>query len=95
MVWLFSQPAAPARGNDKLDAYVTDAAGQPVTDAKVSFDIDMTNMSHGKDVIAASATGNGHYSGQVFFLMPGPWRVIVTIQRGGQEVSARFDFNIK
>ena len=30
-----------------MDAYLVGTDGQPVTDAKVTFDTDMTNMSHG------------------------------------------------
>jgi len=86
----------PARtGNNTLDALVTDAQGQPVSDAIVSFDIDMTNMSHGKNVIAAQAAGGGHYTGKLFFMMPGPWRVIVSVSGGGETGTARFDFNVK
>lgn len=91
VVWIFSAPTPPVRGNDTLEAFVTDASGQPIADAEVSFDIDMTNMSHGKNVVTASSLGDGHYSAQLHFLMPGPWRVIVGIQRGGQQTSVRFD----
>jgi hypothetical protein len=54
----------------------------------------MTNMSHGKNVVNANATGDGHYNGNVSFLMPGPWRVIVGIDRSGQTSTVRFDFNV-
>ena len=88
-------PNPAVRGNNTLDAAITDAAGQPVADAKVSFDIDMTNMSHGKNVVTAAPAGNGHYTGKVFYMMPGPWRVIVTVERAGQPAaSVRFDFSV-
>jgi len=94
-VWLASA-AAPKRGTAQLEALVLDKDNQPVTDAAVSFDIDMTNMSHGKNVIKITAAGDGHYAGEVHFMMGGPWRVIVTIERGNQTpVSARFNFNVK
>lgn len=94
-VSLFTSPAPPARGQGTLVAFVTDAAGQPISDAAVSFDIDMTNMSHGKDVVAATPSGGGYYSGDVFFLMPGPWRVIVGIESDGHETSVRIDFMVR
>jgi hypothetical protein len=95
VVWLTSG-AAPTRGVAQLDALVLDKNDQPVTDAAVSFDIDMTNMSHGKTVIKTAAAGDGHYAGQVRFMMSGPWRVIVTIERSNQTpVSARFNFSVK
>lgn len=94
-VSLAGTPNPAVRGDNTLDATVTDASGQPVADAKVSFDIDMTNMSHGKNVVVAAPAGNGHYTGKVFYMMPGPWRVIVTVQRAGQAAaSARFDFSV-
>lgn len=94
-VWLTSADA-PKRGTAQLDAVVLDKDNRPVTDATVSFDIDMTNMSHGKNVIKTTAAGDGHYAGEVHFMMGGPWRVIVIIERGGQApVNARFNFNVK
>jgi len=94
-VWLTSA-AAPKRGAAQLEALVLDKDNQPVTDAAVSFDIDMTNMSHGKNIVKTTAAGDGHYAGDVHFMMGGPWRVIVTIERANQTpVSARFNFNVK
>lgn len=91
---LSSNPTPPIRGNNIFEAIVTDAQGKPVSDAKLSFDIDMTNMSHGKDIITASSLGDGRYSAKVNFLMPGPWRMIVSVDRAGQTNKVRFDFNV-
>lgn len=92
---LAGAPNPAVRGDNTLEATVTDASGQPIADAKVSFDIDMTNMSHGKNVVVATSAGNGHYTGKVFYMMPGPWRVIVTVERAGQATaSTRFDFSV-
>ena len=94
-VWL-SSAADPTVGTAQLDALVLDKADQPVADATVSFDIDMTNMSHGKNVIKTTAAGDGHYAGEVHFMMGGPWRVIVVVERANQAVaSARFNFTVK
>lgn len=94
-VTLFSSPNPPIRGSNTLEALVVDANNQPVTDATVSFDIDMTNMSHGKNVVAAKSTGNGRYAGTLFFMMPGPWRVIVAVERAGQPAASdRFNFSV-
>jgi hypothetical protein len=96
VIVLTGNPASPIRGRNALDALVTDAAGHPVTDAQVSFDLDMTTMSHGLNIVPAQPTGNGHYAGQAFFMMPGPWRVIAVIERPGKPVERiRFDFNVK
>ena len=94
LVWIFSDPNPPSRGDNTLEALVTDSNGQPITDATISFDIDMTNMSHGKNVVTASSLGEGRYSAEIHFLMPGPWRVIVGIERAGQTTTVRFDFMV-
>jgi len=96
VIVLTGNPALPIRGRNVLDALVTDAAGRPVTDAQVSFDLDMTNMSHGRNIVPAQPMGNGHYSGRVFFMMPGPWRIIAVIERPDKPVErVRFNFNVK
>lgn len=95
IVHLSSAPNPPLRGRNTLEALVTDSDGQPVSDAAVAFDIDMTNMSHGKYVVQAAPQENGRYSGEVSFLMPGPWRAIVTVERPGRPAErARFDFQV-
>ncbi len=93
--WLSSDPVQPKRGEAEMDAYLLGAEGQPVTDAKVTFDIDMTNMSHGLNQVVAEPAGDGHYRGQVHFAMPGPWRVIAIVERPGQETAKmRFEFTV-
>jgi hypothetical protein len=94
LVWIYGNPNPPIRGANTLEVFVADATGKPITDAKVSFDLDMTNMSHGKNVVTASSLGEGRYNGSVNFLMPGPWRVIVGVDRNGQTEKIRFEFNV-
>lgn len=93
--WLSSKPAQPVRGTADLDAYLVGADGQPITDATVTFDIDMTNMSHGAYLVTAQPAAEGHYTGNVHFSMPGPWRVIAIVERPGAEtVNLRFEFAV-
>ncbi len=93
--WLASTPEQPARGDATIDLYLVADDGQPVEDAAVTFDIDMTNMSHGKYLAASTATGGGHYAGDVHFSMGGPWRLIAIVDRPDQEpVELRFEFNV-
>lgn len=95
IVHLSSAPNPPLRGRNTLEALITDSDGLPVPDAAIAFDIDMTNMSHGKYVVPAAPQGNGRYSGDVSFLMPGPWRAIVSIERPGRPAeTVRFDFRV-
>ncbi len=93
--WLASTPAQPVKGTAAIDAYLVTDDGQPVEDATVTFDIDMTNMSHGKYQVSAGGTGGGHYLGDVHFSMPGPWRIIASVAREGQDpIELRFDFKV-
>ncbi|MDP1544793.1 MAG: FixH family protein [Anaerolineales bacterium] len=94
LVWIFSDPNPPSRGETTLEVLIADLDGKPISDAAISFDIDMTNMSHGRNVTTASLLGDGRYSAEVHFLMPGPWRVIVGIERAGETSTVRFDFMV-
>jgi len=94
--WLSSASGAPAVGSATVDAYFVGDDGQPIADAAVTFDIDMTNMSHGKTLAPTTATGDGHYIGDIHFMMPGPWRIIAMIERPDQApVQLRFDFQVQ
>ena len=93
--WLSSTPTEPTRGDAAIDAYLVADDGQPIEDATVTFDIDMTNMSHGQYLAPAEPAGAGHYVGSVHFSMPGPWRIIATVERPDHEpVQLRFEFQV-
>jgi hypothetical protein len=94
-VVVVTSPGPPAPGTVALEALVSDAFGNPVSDATVTFDINMTNMNHGKNTVTASSQGDGRYAGEMFFMMPGPWRVLVGIERGSVQSSVRFDFMVQ
>jgi hypothetical protein len=94
LVWLFSDPNPPVRGDNTFEVLVTGVNGRPISDAAIAFDINMTNMNHGKNEVTAAPLGEGRYRGVVHFLMAGPWRVIVGIDRAGQTNNVRFDFMV-
>jgi hypothetical protein len=94
-VWIYSDPNPPVTGENAFEVYIGDENNQPVADAKLSFDLDMTTMSHGKNFVSAEALGDGFYAGNVLFMMPGVWRNIITIDYGGESMTVRFDFNVK
>ncbi|MEI6386870.1 MAG: FixH family protein [Spirochaetota bacterium] len=95
VVRLSSNPAPPIRGLDMLEAIISDPSGKPIEGAKVSFDLNMTNMNHGKNVVMAAAKEQGQYLGEVRFMMPGPWRVIVHIEAAGRpSEDFRFEFKV-
>lgn len=93
-VTIYCNNNPPIQGANIFEVFVVDTNSQPITDAKISYDIDMTNMSHGKYVVEATSIGEGYYTGKVAFLMPGPWRVLVAIDRSGQTSTIRFDFKV-
>ena len=95
IVWLSSVPPQPIRGLNVVEALVADSNGQPINDATVTFDTDMTTMSHGKNLIVGTPGDNGRYGGKITFMMPGPWRVIVSIERKDRPIErTRFDFAV-
>jgi len=96
LVWLSSAPEQPTMGNAQLTATLLNRNGQPIDDATVTYDTDMTNMSHGLYEVVAEPSGAGRYAGEVHFSMPGPWRVITVIERPDQPaVRLRFEFRVK
>ena len=54
---------------------IKDKNGQPVDDATVTFDINMTAMNMGTQRGTATLQGNGRYSASGNMSMRGPWRV--------------------
>jgi hypothetical protein len=95
LVWLSSTPEQPLAGNAQLVTTLLTPNGEPIDTAKVTYDTDMTNMSHGLYLVEAVPSGTGRYEGKVHFSMPGPWRVITTIERpGAAPVHLRFDFRV-
>jgi hypothetical protein len=94
-VSLYSNPNPPIRGNDTFEAIITDSQGQTISDASVSFDVNMTTMNMGKNVVTATLTPDNYYTGKLFFSMDGPWRVIISVGRGGNTDTVRFDFTLK
>lgn len=86
--------ASPAKsGDNTLSIAVTNAAGQPVTAAKVTAQVAMTSMDMGTDSPAVKETGKGHYTSTVAFSMAGPWRVTLKVAAPGQKAETKaFDF---
>jgi hypothetical protein len=95
LMWLASTPTQPTAGEASFDAYLVGLDGRPLDDAKVTLDTDMTNMSHGKYLVPAEPSGDGHYVGRVHFSMPGPWRILALVERPGEApVKLRFEFTV-
>jgi hypothetical protein len=93
-VWILTAPNPLIRGSNTFEAFVIDIKGQPVSDAKLTFDFNMTNMNMGRNIVIPKLVSEGRYGGKVFFSMGGPWRVIISIERAGQTNTVRFDFRV-
>jgi len=94
--WLVSTPPQPASGNAQIEMVIAGTDGQPVEGARVTYDTDMTNMSHGLYEVQAEPVAPGRYGARVHFSMPGPWRIIASVERPGQPpVRLRFEFGVK
>ncbi len=92
-VELRSVPDAPIK--DQKTTYtlrLLDAAGKPITDARVTL---TGRMSDGMSTAAAlrPASEPGVYRGEVLFTMAGPWDLIVRVVRktGRVEIPLRED----
>lgn len=90
-VTLATDPNPPQLGKGTLTIGVHDASGQPVDDAKVSFDLNMTTMNMGRQSGTAAAQGGGKYAAYGNFTMRGPWRVSTTVKTAAG-VSTSKDF---
>lgn len=87
-------PEPATLGDNTLRIEVTDAQGQPVTDATVALEYTMDMPGMMIDKAQASHTRAGVYEAKVRFTMAGPWGVTVSVQRPGQaEIRERFTVN--
>jgi len=88
-------PAPPAKLTNELTLKVLDAAGQPLDGATLSVVPFMPDHGHGSAIKPAVAPrGGGVYDvSNLYYPMPGLWRVTVTIQLPGvaaQDVAFSF-----
>ena len=86
--------ASPAKsGDNALDILVSNAAGKPLTGARVTTQVAMTSMDMGTTSPSVNEAGKGHYATTVAFSMAGPWRVTVKVVAPGQKPQTKaFDF---
>jgi hypothetical protein len=74
---------------------VKDAAGKPVDNAKVFFDLNMTAMNMGTQRGDAISQGNGAYAASGNMSMRGPWRVSTKVTMPeGSVISRDFTVNV-
>jgi hypothetical protein len=95
-VTLNTPPDSLKVGKNTLQFTITDAAGKPITGAKVTMAVAMTSMNMGTARPAAREGKDGRYLTEVEFSMEGPWRVTLAITPpNGKPLTRSFYFNIR
>jgi len=91
---LMTNPSPLRLGQGTFIISVKDDAGNPVDDARVTFDLNMTTMNMGKQAGIATSQGNGKYTVMGNLSMRGPWRVSTNITMpDGSKLSKDFIIN--
>ncbi len=87
----------PARaGKATFIISVNDTQGNPVDNAQVAFDLNMTTMNMGKQAGVATPQGNGKYAIAGNLSMRGPWKITTNINMpDGSKLNRDFIVNAK
>ncbi len=72
---LSTNPTTPQLGENTFIIAVKDLKNQPVKNAKVYFDLNMTQMNMGTQNGEATPQGDGTYAATGRLTMKGPWKV--------------------
>ncbi len=90
-------PTSPKVGKNTMTLTVTGASGKPVSGAKITANVGMTNMDMGTTHPTFKELGNGRYAGDVAFSMAGPWRVTLRIAtpQDTAPITKDFDYNVR
>jgi len=85
----------PARiGRATVTLRLSDAAGQPLRQARIALEADMAHPGMRPQFGAARETGAGRYQGQLTFNMAGDWVVLMHITlSGGQKLERQMEVN--
>ncbi len=90
---LDANPDPPQIGSVDLIVILTDAANQPIDNAKVSLIISHKDMANMDMFGLSSSMGNGRYTLASDFRMAGNWLVTVEVRGVGPE-TVRKDFEL-
>ena len=80
---IFVSPYPPGRSAN-IDFYLT-RGGEPIEEANVSLQYDMTVMEHGPFELLAVPTGRGHYLAALDFIMNGDFWLNVSLDIANDE----------
>jgi Cu(I)/Ag(I) efflux system membrane fusion protein/cobalt-zinc-cadmium efflux system membrane fusion protein len=88
-----TQPDPPRTGDNILEVSVTDASGQPISDADVSVTFFMAamptmNMPAMRNEAQLPSVGGGVYRGPGQVMMGGRWDVTVNVSKDGQRLGS-------
>jgi RND family efflux transporter MFP subunit len=88
------QPDPPRTGDNVLEVSVSDASGQPISDAEVSVTFFMAamptmNMPAMRNETTLPPVGGGVYRGSGQVMMGGRWDVTVNVSKDGQRLGSR------
>jgi hypothetical protein len=89
-----AEPWPPIVGMNTWTVRIDDAADAATPDATLTVVPYMPDHAHGSPLPPmATSNGDGTYTiGQLYFFMPGVWRVAVTVSRSDAEPASTADF---
>ena len=91
---LTTDPSSPTAGNVNFIITVRDEKGNPVKNAKVFFDVNMTTMNMGTQHGTANSQQDGTYTATGKLSMRGAWRIATKVTfPGGKVMDKNFDIN--
>jgi hypothetical protein len=95
LVSLNISPYPPSSGGaSDFVVNLSDANGQPISDATISLDLTMPEMWMPANLLNLAAADPGKYQASGYFTMRGLWRIEVIITRGDQKQSVFFDIGL-
>ena len=83
-------------GDNNVAIMISTPDGKPVTGAKITTAVAMTNMDMGTTHPSIKELGKGKYAVKANFSMNGPWRLTLIVSAAGmQPLTYNFDFTAK
>jgi YtkA-like len=87
-------PNPPKSGDNLVEANISQANGEPVTDATVTATFRMAampsmNMPEMHSTVALIHEGAGRYRGSGSLVMAGTWNATLTVSRSGEQVALK------
>jgi hypothetical protein len=95
MVTLTADPAPPVVGDGAVSVTLRDAGGQPVDNAQLAIEANMSHAGMTPVMADGAAGGDGVYRAQLTWTMAGDWVVDVKLTLpNGQKITRRFPVQV-